>query len=151
MRLKLRMGDGEPEVLGECSTAILKLAGDDGLPYVLGLLSDDNPDVCIQAALALGQSRLPARLQPLRLCLSSQADLSVKDILLAAIALLRRPESTAFLVSLIAESGSDTAASAIRALASMRSSPAVCAAVEAAVVARGEPKLQATFGAEFPP
>ena len=150
LRLKLLMGDGDPEVLGECSTAILKLAGDAGLPYVLGLLHDDNADVCIQAALALGQSRLPAALQPLRLCWSSEADLSVKEILLSAIALLRQAESTAFLVSLITEAGVETAASAIRALASMRSSPEVRRAVEAAVAARGDPKLQATLAAEFP-
>jgi hypothetical protein len=150
LRLKLLMGDNDPEVLGECCAAILKLAGEAGLPYVLGLLRSDNPDVCIQAALALGQSRSLAALEPLRLCWSTQADPSVKNVLLASIALLRRAESTEFLVSLITESGIETAASAIRALASMRSAPEVREAARAAVAARDEPKLKTLFAAEFP-
>jgi HEAT repeat protein len=151
LRLKLQMGDPEPEVLGECSTAILKLAGDDGLPYVVGLLVAENPDVCIQAALALGQSRQPAALAPLRDCWERHSDASVKDVLLASIGLMRRPGSTDFLVSLVAKADLGTAGSAIRALTALRSADDVRQAVEAAVVARGEPKLIAEFKAEFSP
>ncbi len=149
LRLKLLTGDKDPEVLGECAGALLKLACEGGLPYVVGLLNSLDPDICIQAALALGESRRPEALEPLKQCWQRQTDASTRGIVLTCIALLRRAEAAKFLISLISADDPTTAGEAIHALASSRSLADVRRDTEAAVRATGNSRLIDLFNAEF--
>jgi HEAT repeat protein len=149
LRLKLLTGDKDPEVLGECSSALLKLAAEAGIPYVARLLTSVDPDLCIQAALALGESRQAEAFEPLRQCWERQADASTKAILLTCIGLLRRTEAIKFLISLISRQDLDTAVGAIRALAPLRSADEVRREVEAVAISSGSARLIEVFKAEF--
>jgi HEAT repeat protein len=66
LRLKVLVGDGEPEVIGECFTGLLSVAQEECLPLVATYLSDANEGVRDFAALALGESRHPRALEHLR-------------------------------------------------------------------------------------
>jgi HEAT repeat protein len=66
LRFKVLIGDAEPEVIGECFTALLAIAADACLPLVAKYLSGTDPALADLAALALGESRHPGALAHLR-------------------------------------------------------------------------------------
>ena len=68
LRLKLRLGDEDAEVIGECCSALLEIAPEDGLDLVTHLLSSKDSDVRLQAAVSLGESRNRQALEPLCAC-----------------------------------------------------------------------------------
>lgn len=68
LRFKLLLGDMEPEVIGECCTALLLLRPEITLPMVVGVLDSGNPHICLEAACSLGESRRAEAFEPLRAC-----------------------------------------------------------------------------------
>jgi HEAT repeat protein len=66
LRFKVLTGDKEPEVIGECFTALLSIAADDCLEFVAQFLSGKDDTLRDLAALALGESRHPEALRHLR-------------------------------------------------------------------------------------
>ncbi len=66
LRFKVLIGDAEPEVMGECFTALLTIAPQTCLPLVAKFLSGKDPGLADLAALALGESRNPGALAHLR-------------------------------------------------------------------------------------
>jgi HEAT repeat protein len=62
IRLKARAGDREPEVTGQCLSAMAALGE---IAFVTEFLDADNPDVRMEAAAALAESREPEAVQPL--------------------------------------------------------------------------------------
>ena len=66
LRLKARVGDPEPDVLSECLSGLLSCAPKDSLELVSGFLHSGNPAIVEAALLALGRSRLPEALEPLK-------------------------------------------------------------------------------------
>jgi HEAT repeat protein len=147
LRLKLLTGDPSPEVIGECCSALLRLAPDDGLQHVVQLLSLADGDVCVQAGLALGESRHPDAFEPLRLAWERQGDLRVRESLLLCIGVHRSSEARDFLLKLIASGDLRAAADSVRALkvhgGSMRPQ------VESAVKATRNPRLATVFEEEW--
>src|SRR3954462_333007 len=69
LRLKVRLGDKDPDVLSECLLGLLTLDPGETLPIVAGFLDPIDATACEAAALALGKSRLPEALDPLKACL----------------------------------------------------------------------------------
>ena len=66
LRQKIMSGDSEPEVIGECFTALLQVEPEQSLALVSQYLQHDNEQLYELAALALGQSRLEDALKELQ-------------------------------------------------------------------------------------
>lgn len=116
LRLKLLSGDTQPEVHGECCSAMLKADREEGLAFVQQFLPSHDADTCVQTALALGEARLPGTFDILRTAWGHRSELNVRESLLLCIGLLRTTESQDFLLSLIDKRDIRTAADAVKAL-----------------------------------
>ena len=69
LRLKVRLGDRDPDVVSECLGGLLAVDAAANLPIVVALLDPSDPPGCEAAAMALGRSRLAEALAPLKQCL----------------------------------------------------------------------------------
>jgi HEAT repeat protein len=96
LRLKVRLGDRDPDVLSECLGGLLAVDPKANLSLVTEFLEPSNPAACEAAALALGKSRLPEGLDPLKGCLQRCHSPELRRQILLAIAILRRPSATDF-------------------------------------------------------
>lgn len=65
LRMKLRHGDAEPDVLSAAVLAYLRLAPGAGLAWARGMLTGEARDRREAAAIALGETRLEGALEPL--------------------------------------------------------------------------------------
>jgi HEAT repeat protein len=149
LRLKARLGDKDPEVISECFNGILSLKPDEGVPLVAEFL--DTPEKPIQEAaiLALGDSRRKEALEILKRFWESCGDSELKDIALMALALLRLPPATDFLLELVAAGSEPHARSAISALALHRYDDRLRDRTAAAVAENGRPHVRAHFEKSF--
>jgi HEAT repeat protein len=142
LRLKARLGDAEPDVTAECLNGLLRLAPKESLPFVAEFLR--SPDRALQEAtlLSLGSSRVPEAFDVLKEFLEGFHSHELRETALLAMALLRLPVATEFLVSLVAEGPVRDAAPALAALAVFRHDPAI-------VTQRPEPALAKTLAQKF--
>lgn len=101
LRLKALSGDAEPEVIGHCLISLLNLDTRDHLDFVASFLENDNPDLRIESAAALVESREPRALEILKNFWDKQADPLVKRALLNLFASSPLPESAIFLESVV--------------------------------------------------
>jgi hypothetical protein len=146
LRVKLRAGDADAEVMGECFTALLSLTPAKGVPFVARFLDAGEGDVADAAALALGESRRAEAFDVLRAHWErASADPARRGPFLLALGLLRRPESIELLLSVVRDGTDPAAYDAIEALALYRHDPAVTPRVEQAVRERGSAALRAAF------
>ncbi|MEO0408235.1 MAG: HEAT repeat domain-containing protein [Cyanobacteria bacterium P01_A01_bin.135] len=135
LRLKVRLGDDNLQVVSDCLTGLIKLAPEPSLPFVAQYLSAADP-VAEVAALALGESRLAAALPLLKGSWHQATDPEFRRLALMAIAMLRQDEAIAFLLGLI-EGGSEAdASSAMEALRPYRQDQALWERVEQAAHSR---------------
>jgi HEAT repeat protein len=116
LRLKVRWGDPDSEVLSECLSGLLNVDERRNLPLVVELLDDDSPERCEAAILALGKSRLPEALEPLKSCWDRRGRGDLKDQILLAISMLRLPVAIDFLLELVASEPQPVASAALTAL-----------------------------------
>lgn len=65
LRLKARAGDQEPQVTGQCFSALVAMGLRDAIPFVAGFLGAADPDVRMEAAGALAESREDDAIAPL--------------------------------------------------------------------------------------
>jgi HEAT repeat protein len=93
LRLKARVGDDQPEVLGEVFAALLRSDAREQFPFVARFLEDPNPAVVEAAALAIGQARPPDALPALTAAFRQYQRHPIHSSLLMAIALLRSEAS----------------------------------------------------------
>lgn len=102
LRFKALTGDRDPEVLGECFTALLAIEPEKSLPLVASQLRHKDDAVRDFAALALGESRLPQALDHL-IAAWNDAYLApaLRSVLARAAALLRTEAAFDWLVGLI--------------------------------------------------
>jgi HEAT repeat protein len=150
LRLKARLGDDDPDVLSECLGGLLAADPEAGLPLVAGFLDPADAAACEAAAMALGKSRLPEALEPLRTCWGRAHSAELRGHLLLAVAILRRPAAIDFLVDLVArppEPGDDLAA--LAALRIYKEDPRVRERLASVVGDRDGAALRARFAREF--
>lgn len=102
LRLKALQGDHE-DVLGECFTALMRIAPQRSLLFVAKFLESANPAMVEPAALALGESRLPAALEPLRQAYERARLPAVRRTLLVSIGLLRQETAVEYLLTQLPE------------------------------------------------
>ncbi|MFI5380709.1 MAG: hypothetical protein ACHRHE_15530 [Tepidisphaerales bacterium] len=149
LRLKVLVGDREPEVMIECFSALLLLAGRESLDFVAGYLDSASESTSEAAALALGASRVAGAFDALRARWKPHLDSQSVSVLLTAIAMLRDDRAMEFLLSLIRTDSFETASAAIVAMKSGKSDPRVRSGVEAAVTQRGDVRLLEVLKREF--
>jgi HEAT repeat protein len=146
LRLKARVGDQEPDVISECLTGILELAGEQGLPFVAEFLNVEHESVQHAALLALGSSRKPAAFEILKQ-FAEKCSERFHEVAYTALALLRLPAATDYLLSLLADKS--RGAAALDALAVHRYDQRVREQAAAEVAKSGDKKLQAQFEKRF--
>jgi HEAT repeat protein len=103
LRLKVKIGDKDPQVLSECFIALLKLAPDSSLSLVTEFLEHPEAQICEMAALALGESRIKEAFPGLSQWWKRSRNPELRRSALLAIAMLRHDEALEFLLSLVAE------------------------------------------------
>ena len=145
LRLKLRIGDRSPDVLAECMTGALKCDPARSVDLVAGFFDSEIPDAAEIAALALGESRLPAALRPLRDAFDRARDMALRRAILLGAAVLRRPEAIDWLLSVVANGVTPDAVGAVEALKLYRGDANVEPRVRAAVVARNASAVTAAM------
>jgi HEAT repeat protein len=149
LRLKVRLGDKDPDVLSECLLGLLTVDPKQNLPIVTEFLEPGNAAACEAAALALGKSRLPEALDPLTECLQRSHSSQARQHVLLAIAILRRPAAIDYLMGLVASEPEPDAVAALSALLIYKDDPRLRERVAAIVRERGSRILQAAFDREF--
>jgi hypothetical protein len=115
LRLKALTGD-EPEVLGECFAALLRAATAKSIDFVAQFLERENEAVAESAALALGDSRLQAAFDILKMAFAGARTRGLRRTLLVAIALLRREAAIDFLLDIVKSAEGETSAAAAEVL-----------------------------------
>lgn len=143
--LRVRVAVGEaPErsdVLADHLAALLQCDGEASLSLAAGLLASPDRAIAGVAALAIGTSRLPAGLAPLRAALERCLDHQLRRTLVDAIALLRSEAALDALLAVVADADADLAVHAATALRLYRDRPVAEQRIAAAVAARGERRI----------
>ncbi|HTL28431.1 MAG TPA: HEAT repeat domain-containing protein, partial [Tepidisphaeraceae bacterium] len=116
LRLKLTLGDAQPEVLAECFASLFKLAPAKSIDFAAKLLDRDDEDMRQMAMLALGESRQPAAYQLLEKRYDREITSDRRRPLLLAMAMTRLPESQTYLLRVITDEHRDLASAAIEAM-----------------------------------
>ncbi|HEY4243848.1 MAG TPA: hypothetical protein VGM88_28740 [Kofleriaceae bacterium] len=142
LRLKLALGDRDPDVLSACAGALLDLAGDDGLASCERLLGEHDQRAEV-VALAIGSSRLPAAVPILRRWAEAAGGPQRTRVGFLALALLRVDESTDYLFERVADASPAEAIAAAKALATFKADPALAARLREAAA----PRDKATWAA----
>ena len=137
LRLKARLGDKEPPVVGQVFDALLRIEGAEAVDFLASFLSGPSEEVREEAALALGGSRLPAALTVLRDRWTAERDPDLRLSLLRGLSVSRDDAALDFLLEIIRTARPRDVASAIEALAIHRESAEIRARVEAAVEEAG--------------
>jgi hypothetical protein len=149
LRLKVLAGDESPEVLGECFGEMLILDPEHSMPFVASQMESENPAVCGEAILALGESRRPEAFEILKEKWAAEVAPSYQGTLLLALAALRLDAAIDFLLALLETCSAETAAKVVPALSIYRNDTRIGQLVETAVSQRGSPPLSALFRREF--
>jgi HEAT repeat protein len=132
LRLKLAVGDEEPEVMGTAVSALLALDAVAGLTAAERLLASDSDALREHVGLALGASRSTGALPLLEQWWSRSVLASERDTALVSIALLRSAESVRFLVGIVGGPDRTNGRAALKALAPFSHDRATVEAVRAA-------------------
>jgi len=130
---KLRLGDEEPLVVGECMKALLALAPDYGIRELRPLVLGVEPGARELAALALGESRREDALALLCEALELTTVAHERKIVFTALALHRSERALDVLLEVVRAGRRADANAALRALAIRRFDPGVAQRVRAAV------------------
>lgn len=149
LRLKCRLGDKEPEVLSECLHGLLIASSKEHMGFVVEFLNPDSPVGCEAAVLALGKSRLPEALEPLRRCWDRERSASLRETILLAVAMLRASDAIDFLLDLVTEGPEDSARMALSALKIHRHDPKLVERARRAALQSGNRATQGWFESGF--
>jgi HEAT repeat protein len=149
LRLKARLGDKDPEVISECFNGLLALKPDEGVPLVAEFLHANDKAIQEAAILALGDSRRKEAFEILKKYWETCIDSELKEIALMALALLRLPPATDFLLELVAAESEPTARSALSALALHRYDDRLRDRTASAVAQNGRPSVRTHFEKSF--
>lgn len=150
LRLKVRLGDKDPDVFSERLGGLLAVEATANLPIVTEFLEPADPAFCETAAMALGRSRLAEALDPLKECLQRCDSAGLRQPLLLAIAILRRPAAADYLIELVATAEEETiACEALSTLRIYKEDSRLRERIAGPVREKGSPTLRAAFDREF--
>ncbi len=131
LRLKIAIGDAEPEVLGAAVRGFVELSTPAGLELARELLSSRGEADQEAVLLALGESRKAEAFEVLR-----DYRGPASEVAFLAMALLRQEPATLHLLAVISDGSERHAEQAAKALASFRHDPVLCERVRAAAKER---------------
>jgi HEAT repeats len=141
LRLKVKVGDKDPQVLSECFMGLLKLAPAQSLTLVAEFLNRPEAQICEMAALALGESRLQAAFSILRDWWQRTRNAELRQSALLAIAMLRQDAALEFLLALVTEGKLAEAKEAVVALDLYRQDRHLWQRICVAIEQRGDDTL----------
>jgi HEAT repeat protein len=150
LRFKVRIGDGEPDVLSESLSGLLTIDPHENMSLVREFLDSDDLARCEAGALALGRSRLPEALDALKSRSQHCHSPQLRQHILLAIAMMRVPGAIDFLLSLVSSESDDTAQSAMSALKIHNYDPALRERLVKVVEQKGSVSIRARFERDFP-
>jgi hypothetical protein len=137
LRLKIRTGDREPEVVGACLEALLQASFERAFPFVLAEMKNASDDVIRLGLLALGETREERALPVLRQYAEGPWEKEVRATALIAASISRLPAANDYLLSLVEGAQERRALDAISALGSQRVDSALMDRLGALAAARG--------------
>ncbi len=146
LRLKILSGDREPEVIGECFAALLRVEPGDGVGLV-GRFLNEADGLEFEAVAALGESREPQAVELLKRACAMAGNRELRSAALRSLGASRQPAAVEYLLELIA--GRQNGQEAIAALALLRGNEELRGRVEAAVKTSGSAALEESFRKEF--
>ena len=111
LRLKILVGDREPEVISDCLVGLLDVDGAEALPLVGSVANSRDEPLRDAAILALGTSRRADAIEMLMARFERTADPAAKKCILLALASSRTEAALDYLINLI-RTGSDGTADA---------------------------------------
>ena len=149
LRFKARSGDREAEVQSAVFSSLLALDPAGSLRFVAGFLEQAG-QAAESAALALGESRLPAALPHLLRWLEGAASLERRRIAFLALALLRLDAATDILLDHIRTAPPPTAEAAASALAHFAHDRELAARIRAAAAENSSRPLDELVARVFP-
>src|SRR5262245_16509948 len=149
LRMRVRCGDPDPRVLGDCFVALLEIDAASSLAFVAAYLEDPNAALAEAAALALGESRSAQALELLESWLARCIDPELQRAGYTAVALLRSDAATDYLLGQIREAPPRRASLVVSALGVHCSDEKLRARVESAVAERNEREVRDAFREAF--
>jgi HEAT repeat protein len=138
LRLKARLGDPRPLIIGHVFDALLNMERDRAVPFVSEYLSSSEEELRDEAALALGSSRLTTAVQLLIETWKEAHGEAFAGVLLRAISSSRLDEGIEFLLEVLRTGTSRQSVAAAEALKLHESSPDIQAAIEQAKKRRSD-------------
>ena len=137
LRLKVKTGDAEPEVIGACLKGLLESSVARNRAFVLDAIEGAESAVVQLALLALGETHDESVVAPLRTYADTTSDDDVRSAALLGLSLARLASANDYLVGLIEDASEKRGIEALRALAPQRYDAALVARARAAAEARG--------------
>jgi hypothetical protein len=123
----------------------MRLEPQESAPFVAEFVENGDSSVAEAALLALGNSRRPEAFEILKTFWERRLRIDLRETALVAMALLRLPAATDFLLSLLADAPESSALSALSALAVLNYDPRVREQTAAAVEKRDSEALRNAF------
>jgi len=143
LRLKVRAGDDDPRVLEACMEALMTLDAEHSLPFVTSYLEDEDVARRETAALALGGSRRPEAVAPLRALLERSVTEEERRLAMLALAMLRQESALTLLLGILEDGSEHRAREVIETLATYRHDGELLRRVTETADERGDPQLSA--------
>jgi hypothetical protein len=147
LRLKARVGDESPQVIGQVFDSLVAIEGGVALGFVAGFLPRAD-EAAEEAALALGSTRLEGAFEILRKAWTAARDPQFRAVLLRAISVSRLEPAIRWLVDIVRSGRKADAEAAVEALALHTASEEIRRQAEGAVEGR-EAEVQETFRKYF--
>jgi HEAT repeat protein len=151
LRLKAIDGDRESEVIGECFAGLLELAPRESPAFVARFMAHEEEEISFEAITALGQGQDPTAVALLIEAWKGPRNAAVRQAILASLGASRQDSALDFLLSIVAERGTNEAQAAIEALAKGRFRERCRDRLHAIIDARKERVLARVFADEFAP
>ena len=146
LRSKVLAGDVEPAIIGECFSALMSIEPEDSLAFVAKWITDANDVLRELAALALGESRVPAALDVLKTAWEEPLVTDeLRFAIIRAAAAHRSEAAFAWLLSIAAEARTLVAERVIESLEPYKNNAQLAERLGTVLDARRERELSETF------
>jgi HEAT repeat protein len=149
LRLKVRQGDKNAQVLGECVLSFLEIGGADAVPLAVPYLNDANLDRRLETAIALGTSRHTEAFAPLKQRAQLASDAEERRIMFTALALLQYKEAIDFLLEQVNSADVSVVVAALHALSHLRDQDSVRERLKTLALEKSHPDIRAALEKYF--
>jgi HEAT repeat protein len=149
LRLKVLLGDAEPEVIGHCFASLLSLTPQTAVPFIGRFLKALDDDIRLEAAGALAQSREPEAIEILKKFWQSHMPCEMRTALVASLGASPLAEAAEFLLSILETESGELAAGALEALAASRFRADMRERTAAVIYGKNESMLSSLFAQTF--